>query len=102
MGFPARNVTAQGGDRVGVLCMDEFFRRYIGYEQAPDVETHSGIARWMSIPIPALRTVTNGEIFTDPLREFTRRRDEFMAYPEGVRLRKLAIRQQRGCASANL
>ena len=91
MGFPARNVTAQGGDRVGVLCMDEFFRRYTGYEQAPDVETHSGIARWMSIPIPALRTVTNGEIFTDPLREFTRRRDEFMAYPEGVRLRKLAM-----------
>lgn len=91
MGFPARNVTAQGGDRVGVLCMDEFFRRYTGYEQAPDRETRNGLARWMSIPIPALRTVTNGEIFTDPLGEFTRRRETFAAYPKDVRLRKLAM-----------
>lgn len=77
----------------------------------------------MSIPIPALRTVTNGEIFTDPLGEFTRRRETFAAYPKDVRLRKLAMslgvmaqagqynygrmrkrgdRQQRGCALVNL
>lgn len=91
MGFPARNVTEQGGDRVGVLCMDDFFRRYTGYEQAPDRKSQTGLARWMSIPIPALKTVTNGEIFSDPLGEFTRKREVFAAYPEGVRLRKLAM-----------
>ncbi len=91
MGFPARNVTAQGGDRVGVLCMDDFFRRYTGYAQAPDRETRNGLASWMSIPIPALKTVTNGEIFADPLGEFTGRREAFAAYPEVVRLRKLAM-----------
>ena len=71
--------------------MDDFFRRYTGYAQAPDHESQTGLARWMSIPIAALKTVTNGEIFTDPLGEFTRRRDVFAAYPEGVRVRKLAM-----------
>ena len=41
MGFPARNVTAQGGDRVGVLCMDEFFRRYTGYERGHRTERNT-------------------------------------------------------------
>lgn len=91
MGFPARNVTAQGGGRVGVLCMDDFFQRYTGCAQAPERESQTGLARWMSIPIPALRTVTNGEIFADPLGEFTKRREAFADYPKGVRLRKLAI-----------
>lgn len=91
MGFPARNVTEQGAGRVGVLCMDEFFQRYTGYEEAPDRESRSGLAKWMSIPVAALKTVTDGEIFTDPMGEFTRRREAFAAYPEGVRLRKLAM-----------
>ena len=36
-----------------------------------------------------LGAVTNGQIFTDPLGEFTKRRKEFGAYPENIRLRRL-------------
>ena len=82
-------MTAQGGDRKYSVWMSS--SRYTGYENRHRQRTRNGLARWMSIPIPALRTVTNGEIFTDPLGEFTRRRETFAAYPKDVRLRKLAM-----------
>ncbi|MCF2682807.1 DUF4037 domain-containing protein [Faecalicatena contorta] len=91
MGCPARNTTAQGNGRTGVICIDDFYARYTGYPEAPDQNSRAGLNEWMSIPIPALKTVTNGEIFTDPLGEFTRRREDFSNYPEGVRQRKLAM-----------
>ncbi len=103
--------------------MDEFFRRYTGYEQAPDIETRSGPCGWMSIPIPALRTVTNGEIFTDRWVNLQKKRDlcsvsERCASAEACHVigvmaaggqyklwtdaQTKAIRRQRGCVSANL
>lgn len=89
MGFPARNVTEQGGGRVGVLRIDDFFLRYTGYIEAPDAETKAGEAGWLTMEPEMLGAVTNGQIFTDPLGEFTKRRKEFGAYPENIRLRRL-------------
>lgn len=91
MGFPARNTTKHGDFRVGVFSIDEFFRRYTGYSKAPDAETAEGLAAWRSIEGSALRTVTNGQIFEDPLREFTNRREKFLQYPEKLRIQKLAL-----------
>lgn len=90
MGFPARNTTEQGNFRVGVFSIDTFFRRYTGYEKAPDAGTPAGLAAWNKIERSSLRTVTNGQIFEDPLGEFTGRREAFLAYPEELRLRRLA------------
>lgn len=90
MGFPARNTTNQGNGRVGVFCIDEFYRRFTGYSNAPDTDMKAGEAEWLSIDMPALCMVTNGEIFTDPLGEFTRRREKFASYPEKIRIRRLA------------
>ncbi len=89
MGFPARNTTMQGGGRVGVICMDDFFRRYTGYVSAPDAEEKAGETGWMTMEPAALFTVTNGKIFTDSMGEFTRRRAGFAVYPEKVRVRRL-------------
>lgn len=90
MGFPARNTTEQGAFRVGVFSMDDFFRRYTGYPEAPDPDTKAGIAAWRGIGRSALGTVTNGQVFEDPLGEFTRRREAFLAYPEKLRIFELA------------
>lgn len=90
MGFPARNTTKQGNGRVGVFCIDDFYRRFTGYDNAPDADMNTGAADWLSIDMSALCMVTNGEIFTDPLGEFTRRRKTFASYPEKIRIRRLA------------
>lgn len=90
MGFPTRNTTKQGSGRVGVFCIDDFYRRFTGYACAPDAETKAGEEEWLAIDMPALCKVTNGEVFTDPLGEFTRRRREYMSYPKKIRIHKLA------------
>ena len=44
---------------------------------------------WNAIPTERLASVANGQVFEDPLGEFTRRRAEFLKYPEPVRLCRL-------------
>ena len=88
-GIPARKTMETGSGRVGVFCMDDFFRKYVG---VPDVPERGQQSFWLNVSREALRTVTNGEVFADPLGEFTARRRRFSRYPEAVRLQKLALR----------
>lgn len=44
-GFSARNATSYGSDRVGVMDLHEFVRRYIGSEQPP-----GSLFRWLTLP----------------------------------------------------
>ena len=88
LGFPARNISARGGGRVGVLEIRQFYGRYIGAEQPP-----GSCERWMYLPEDKLAAVTSGEVFEDPLGEFSRIRQALAAYyPEPVRIRKIAER----------
>lgn len=88
MGFPVRNDTEHGAGRVGVMCTDDFYRKFTGYAVPPDRVRE--LEEWSRIDSTALCTVTNGEVFEDPLGEFTSRRDGFGRYPEKVRRFKLA------------
>lgn len=88
-GAPARNVTPEGTNRVGVMEIDEFFRRFTGHTHAPKADSWQDIMTWNAIPTERLASVMNGQIFEDPLGEFTRRRAEFARYPEPVRLCRL-------------
>ena len=88
-GIPARKTMETGSGRVGVFCMDDFFRKYVG---VPDVPERGQQSFWLKVSREALRTVTNGEVFAVPLGEFTARRRRFSRYPEAVRLQKLALR----------
>ena len=49
------------------------------------------MAAWNRIPPEQLRTAVSGAIFEDKLGEFTRRRREFEACPEKVRLYRLGL-----------
>lgn len=84
-GFPARNTTPYGSDRIGVMEIHEFYSRYIGLEQPP----HS-LLRWLTLPEEKLAAVTAGKIFEDKKGIFTQIQAELRYYPEDVRLKKIA------------
>lgn len=88
LGFPARRESAHAGRRIGVLCTQDFYRRYTG---SPDAELTP--IEWLRLPESSLSTVTNGDVFADPPGDFSRIRAGFLAYyPEDVRLKKIAAR----------
>ena len=89
-GIPVRNTTKEGAGRVGVLCMEEFFKKYTGYTKAPEAKNINDVLYWSIIPKEMLRTATNGKVFYDGLGEFTARRKSFEKYPEAVRLYMLS------------
>lgn len=87
-GYPPRKEEPFGGERVGVLCIDDFYRRQIGRADAEFTMTG-----WLYTPETRLATVTNGQVFTDPLGQFTAIREKLLAYyPMDVRLKKMAAR----------
>ena len=88
-GAPARNITPEGANRVGVMEIDEFFRRFTGHTHAPKADSLRDVMVWNTIPQERLAAAVNGQVFEDPLGEFTRRRAEFSKYPEPVRLYRL-------------
>ena len=88
-GAPARNSTPEGANRVGVMEIDEFFRRFTGHTHAPKADSLRDVMVWNSIPQERLAAAVSGQVFEDSLGEFTRRRAEFSKYPEPVRLYRL-------------
>lgn len=87
-GYPPRKEEPFGGERVGVLCIDDFFRRQIGRGDAEFTMTG-----WLFVPETRLATVTNGQVFTDPLGRFSAIRTKLLNYyPNDVRLKKMASR----------
>ena len=59
-GYPPRKEEPFGGERVGVLCIDDFYRRQIGRADA-----EFSMTGWVYVPESRLATVTNGEVFVD-------------------------------------
>lgn len=87
-GFAPRNETPEGEGRVGVLCIQTWYRRYTGCPEGPRT-----LAQWSKIPESFLATATNGEVFDDPLGKFTEIRQHLLEfYPEDIRLKKIASR----------
>lgn len=88
MGYPARNESRRGGGRVGVQEISSYYRQFIGNEQPPQ-----SLMRWLYLPEHKLAMAVNGEVFVDPLGEFTRIRELLQVYyPEDVRIKKIAAR----------
>lgn len=86
--YPARRETPEGRGRVGVLCIQDWYARYTGSPEGPRT-----LDEWRQIPEAFLATAVNGEVFSDPLGQFTAvRRRLLEGYPEDLRLKKLAAR----------
>ncbi len=85
-GFRRETLSPVGGNRHGVLVIEDFYRRFLGAPHAPESLDH-----WLQIPSSALRSATSGEVWRDDLGLFSKIRDILLeGYPQDVRLKKLA------------
>lgn len=74
-GYSRRNrQTATGDGRVGVWCMDDFFKHFTGYSDAAQVPGEDAI---LNIEDNAMATILNGRIFHDPSGIFRNKRLAF-------------------------
>lgn len=86
MGVKVEKKSMFGADSRGVHTIPDFYRRYTGSDGAP-----TSNAQWLAIPSFYLAEATNGEVFCDPLGEFSRIRQQILSgMPEDVRRKKLA------------
>ncbi len=70
MGYTRNSVN--GTDRVGVFCIDDFFRKLCGFADASSLSEHV-----LSIPDENMSVIFNGRIFHDPSGLFLSRRKAF-------------------------
>ena len=101
-GFGSRKETpraksCESSKRVGVFSISEFFENITGFATAPSQdEPHL----WLSLSEPTLAAATNGQIFADPLGEFSKTRQSFKLMPDDVRIslisRRLGMMAQAG------
>ena len=86
LGVSERVEQEQGKGRVGVLCLEDFYRGILGRETLPETD-----AQWLTIPEEALATATGGSVFEDRLGAFCAIREGLLGYyPEKVWRRNLA------------
>jgi hypothetical protein len=88
MGYAARNTSALGRGRTGVLSIGAFYQKYLGLPTSP-----RALQEWRRIPEHNLSAATNGKVFVDHPGEFTRIRKLLQAgFPEDIRKKKIAAR----------
>lgn len=86
LGFQRSPLSPVGGNRHGVLIIEDFYHQFLGSETAPE-----SFEQWLHLPPAALRVASGGEIWQDKLGVFSNiRRTLLSGYPEDVRLKKLA------------
>ena len=88
LGFPKRMTTEYGAGRVGPMPASLFYWKFTGLRRAPQTLTE-----WRRVPESYFAVATNGEVFEDPLGEFSETRRQLLAfYPEDVRIKKIVAR----------
>ncbi len=86
MGIKRSAVSPVGGNRRGVITIEDFYTRHLGAPSAPDC-----IERWLYTPSSSLLAASNGEVFRDDMGKFSEIRNALLAgYPEDIRRKKLA------------
>ena len=84
-GFSRSLMNPVGGNRHGVLRMDDFFLSKVG--------TADGVLspeQWLTLPEFYLAEATNGAVFRDDCGAFTAVREKLSYLPEDIRRKKLA------------
>ncbi len=86
LGLKRSVLSPVGGNRHGVITIEDFYTRFLGTPTAPET-----LEQWLYLPSTSLASVTNGEVFRDDLGAFSAVRNELMlGYPEDVRRKKIA------------
>ena len=86
MGLKRQTLSPTGGNRHGVIVIEDFYKKFLGAEDAP-----SSVERWLYTPSSMLAQVSNGKVFKDDLGIFSEIRNKIInGYPENIRLKKLS------------
>ena len=86
MGLRLKEKSAFGSNSKGVMTISDFYMQYTGRACAPET-----LSDWLYTPSHYLAEATNGEVFFDPLGDFSRIREKIKnGMPEDVRLKKIA------------
>lgn len=85
MGFHRSLLSPVGGNRKGVIRIDEFFKEKVG---SPDGTL--SLFDWLAIPEYSLAEATNGSVFFDNFGLLTNIRKNLSYYPDDIRKKKLA------------
>ena len=87
-GYTSKMTPERRLGRVGPMSIEGFYKLFLGQDESP-----KNAQEWLKIPEYQLAAATNGEIFVDNLGEFSKRRQELLAYyPREVWLTKLAAK----------
>ncbi len=89
-GFTRQPMNPAGGNRHGVIIIDEFYEKFIGANRAPE-----SFVEWLKIPEDTLATATNGEVFEDKLGIFSKIRAELLNMPKDIWFKKVAAKMVR-------
>ncbi|MHB1315340.1 MAG: DUF4037 domain-containing protein [Christensenellales bacterium] len=88
LGCKPRNISPHGEGRTGVFSIGSFYKRFLGVPGVP-----VSLEQWRRIPESNLAAATNGQVFADPLGEFSCIRDRLAVfYPEDIRIKKIVAR----------
>ena len=81
-----RNMMENGKGRVGVCVIEDFYKRILGIDKAPET-----LDEWSKVEEFALATATNGWILKDKEGKFSSIRNQLLAYyPDEIWLSKIA------------
>ncbi len=85
MGFKRKILSPVGGERRGVIVIEDFYKKFLGVSAIPN-----DINWWFFVPEHSLSTATNGKIFCGD-GDFIKIRNSLLkGYPNDVKLKKLA------------
>ena len=84
-GFERAMVSPVGGNRHGVIRMNDFFKNKLGTESG-----ELSLMDWLRIPEYSILEVTNGRLFYDGSGKMTAVREVLQTMPEDIRRKKLA------------
>lgn len=86
MGLKRKVLSPVGGNRHGVIIIDDFYSRFLGANSIPLTNK-----QWLYLPSASLSCACNGEVFIDNLGEFSKMRNTLLkGYPEDVRRKKIS------------
>lgn len=86
MGIKRQHLSPVGGNRKGVIIIEDFYQKFLGSEHAPDNNE-----KWLYTPSHSLACSCNGKIFCDDLGQFSAVRNDLLkGYPDDIKRKKLA------------
>ena len=85
MGYKRSPLSPVGGNRHGVIRMEDFFLEKVGSRDG-----RLTVGQWFTVPEQGLLEATSGAVFFDNSGQFSAVRKRLGYFPEDIRLKKLA------------